>query len=1093
MKELGKKILLIFLVISTIQSVFAQDETAGNIRGKVFSGPDGPLIGVNVFEIDASNRIHTSQVTNINGEFSMKVKNTANKLKVSYVGYKTQLIPIGGKKVFSIELVDATTIDVVVVKARKTINSGGLDIPKKEISTAMQTISSKEFEGLSVASVDDALQGRISGLDIVSNSGNTGSGASMRIRGITSINSSSEPLIVLNGIIFETNNGANMDYANPNQEQFADLLSVNVDDIESITVLKDAASTAVWGSRGANGVISIITKKGFSGKTKVVYTYRFSGATQPKGMTMLTGDDYTMLLKESYFNPKQSDNTSNIKELNYNPLFSEYHNYNQNTDWVKAVTQFGQTNDHYLQLSGGGERARFSVSGGFFNQTGSVIGQLLKRYSTRMNLDYMVSERIKFTSEFSFTYSDNKQNIANLLSTAYKIMPNMSIYARDADGNPTDRFYKMLPTISSQLGDQLGYINPVAAGYLGQSNSKSIRIIPTFRLQYDLIDPAKQQLRYKGHVSFDVNNGGGTAFIPKELSTSDWLSSAINASSSADYRGLSISAENSLTWVPKFDNTNHSLMMFINSKFGTSTYRSQSISAYGTPNGSIQGPTAGGYISGLNSSPGQGRSMSMSFVTHYAFKEKYIMDVSLTRYGSTRFGDSRKWGTFPGVSLAWNVADEEFMNPIKSWLSTFKLRPSWGIAGTEPGGEYLFYSLYSSWGRYIDLNAVRPDNIQLANLRWEKSTLYNYGFDLGLMDDAFMVYFDYYYKRIEDMLFPNVQIPSSSGFTGLSFQNAGTMDNNGWEINLQANKLIKAGDFSVDVTLNFSNNVNTIVNIRPSILAGFNPDYNFENGTYLTRIQEKNPYGAIYGFRYKGVYQFTEYHPSSDGTSPFAFDEDKNVIRDAEGKPLRMTFGAGRNGSLSLYDFKGGDAIYEDINHDGTINELDIVYLGNSNPLVNGGFNLKFNYKRFSMSVFSNFRVGNKVVNANRMLAENMYTNNNQSASVNWRWRKDGDYTFMPRALNKTGYNWLGSDRYVEDGSFFRVKNLQINYALPSKTLKPYAINGLSMFLTINNLFVLTKYSGVDPEVGTGGFGISRDYGQTPRAKSFTAGLSVTF
>lgn len=338
MNKLVKTLIFLFILLAGTFSISAQDAGSNIIRGIVSSKIDGPLMSVHVVEVDQNKRYISTTVTDINGNFALKVKNTSNKLQVSYVGMKTQLLTIGSRTYFNIVLEDATTISEVTVRANRTVNTGTLTIPERERSMAMQTISSKEFEGLSVASVDDALQGKIAGLDIIANSGDVGSGSSMRIRGITSINNSSEPLIVLNGVIYDTPQASTFEFATANQEQFADLLSINVDDIESITVLKDAASTAMWGSRGANGVISINTKKGIRGKTRVQYTYRYSGAIQPQGYTMLTGDDYTMLMKEAYFNPRQSNTASNIREFNYDPSFSEYENYNNNTNWVKAVT-----------------------------------------------------------------------------------------------------------------------------------------------------------------------------------------------------------------------------------------------------------------------------------------------------------------------------------------------------------------------------------------------------------------------------------------------------------------------------------------------------------------------------------------------------------------------------------------------------------------------------------------------------------------------------------------------------------------------------------------------------------------------------------
>jgi len=340
-------------------------------------------------------------------------------------------------------------------------------------------------------------------------------------------------------------------------------------------------------------------------------------------------------------------------------------------------------------------------------------------------------------------------------------------------------------------------------------------------------------------------------------------------------------------------------------------------------------------------------------------------------------------------------------------------------------------------------------------------------------------------------LFPKVNISSESGFSQVSYMNGGSMDNKGWEVNLYATRLLKTKDFSVDFTFNLSNYQNTIDQLDPSLLTSYNQPFNNLNGTYLTRIQNGSPFGAIYGFKYEGVYQYDQYsaaHPNA----PVAKDANNQVILDQNGLPKPMYFAYG---TTSQYKFRGGDAMYADINHDGSIDAQDIVYLGNSNPLLNGGFGPSFHYKDFTCKMFFNFRYGNKIINMAQMDAENMYYDNNQSIAVNWRWRKDGDITDMPRALYGTGVNWLGSSRYVEDGSFLRFKYLTFNYSVPAKLLKQYKISRLNLYLTFDNLFTWTKYTGVDPEVGYGALttnnGLAEDNSATPRTNDFTLGLSV--
>ena len=666
----------------------------------------------------------------------------------------------------------------------------------------------------------------------------------------------------------------------------------------------------------------------------------------------------------------------------------------------------------------------------------------------------------------------------------------MSIYSQNTDGTNTENFFKMPQNpenASKSLDDQRGLTNPVALGTLANKNVHDIRIIPIFRIQYDFTDPAKQMLRFKAVVSFDVNNASTYSYLPKELTSSNWSSKEVNKASTMDVKYLYVSTDENLTWSPKFENTDHALQLYGSFQLGTSTSRYQSIESFGAPNG-ITASTASGYVSNFGTGPSESRWMAYLGMIHYVFKDRYIADFTLRRNGSTKFGNDKKWGYFPGVSFAWNIADEPFLEGSKKWLSTLKFRPSWGFSGNEPRSEYLFYSLYSAYSNYLGIPTIRPDNIQLTKLRWEKVTSWNWGLDLGLFDDAFYADFNFYFKHTEDMLFGSLAIPSSSGYGSLSYENAGTMDNAGWELNLQGNKLIKIGDFYAGIVLNFSNYINTIIDLKQSILDSYNKDFTYENAKYMTRVQEHNAYGSIYGFRYKGVYQYGEYEPGREGKSPFALDEDGQIIRDANGKPLRMTFAAGKT---SEYKFKGGDAMYEDINHDGNINELDIVYLGNSNPLFNGGIQLKFNYKRLSATVFSNYRIGNKVVNMARMNAENMYTNNNQAASVNWRWRKDGDVTSIPRAMIGSGYNFLGSDRFVEDASFVRIKNIQLNYSFDPKLIKQMNLTQFSLYMSINNPIVFTKYSGVDPEVNYGSMGVSTDNSQTPSSKYFTVGVTI--
>ena len=1095
---------LLPLCLFTILPLSAVAQKAGDIISGQVTDAFGPVMQANVVEIDAANRIVAAATTDMNGNFSFKLKNPKDKLKVSYVGSKTQILPFN-KTFYKIVLKDQTTLSDVTVVAKKKAQGSGLQIPVKEISTARQTIDMKEFEGLSMTTVDEALQGRIAGLDIVANSGNLGSGTSMRLRGVSSINGSSEPLIVVDGNVWETGSGStkDFDFQSANDEKFAELLNVNPEDIESIAVLKDAAATAIWGSQGANGVIEIKTKRGARGNTRVTYSFRLTGTYQPNGIKLLNGDEYTMLLKEEYFNPHlEAKASADVDEINYRSggEFSEYQMYNNNTDWVDAVKKIGWRQNHYVSLSGGGEKANFRIAAGYDHETGSIIKQQLDRFTTRVALDYFVSDRIKIATNVALTYTDNQKNYADLLSVAYRRMPNLSIYEEDAQGNSLGEFYNMLSTSNKVFKDnQFTDYNPIALAHLAQNEETSYNIEPEFKLNYELlgIEDEKSRLTYEGKIVFNIFNRYNDMYRPLELSTGGWASSDANVVTNNAYKSLGVTTTHTLTFVPQFRNKDHSFMMLLRGQLTKGTNTSQNTSEYGLPSGTIRTTSAPGIISTFSSSPGQWRSIYFTYSAHYAFKGRYVFDFSVRRDGSTKFGSDQRWGNFPALSAKWIVSDEPWFKKALPFVSMFALRPGWGIVGNQPGGEGLFYSQYTGGKGYMDQGSVYQKNIQLKKLKWEEKETYNLGVDFGFWNDRINGNVEVYKQITTDLLMSNRALPSSSGFASLSYQNVGSMENVGWEFNLNGNRIVKVGKFSVDFNITFANNRNKLTEMDETVLASLNGDFDKKNGSYLSRVELNRPFGGIYGFRYKGVYQYSKYSdeevPGVSGpNAPVARDENGNVIRDNYGrtKPMRFCYDGT---SDSEKEFRGGDAIYEDINHDGQINELDIVYLGSSLPKFTGGFGFKLHFGRVTLNNQFNFRYGNKIINKARMNAENMYSNNNQSRAVLWRWRVEGDIAPIPRALYNYGYNWLGSDRFVEDGSFIRLNYTQLSYAVPQKWLKKLGLQQLSVYASANNLFVLTKYSGADPEVGYGGYGVVTDNAQTPRSKSFTGGVTIQF
>ena len=1133
MKILKSVIMTIALLLSTTLS--AQNITS--VHGTL-SDDMGPLMGATVCEIDATGRIIESALTDLNGNFTMKVRNTKDKIRFSYVGLETVTMPIN-KTTYVLKMKSKTKLKEVTVTSKRRMQGNTLPIPQREISYATQTISMKEFEGLGITSVDEALQGRIAGLDIVGNSGNLGSGSTMRLRGASSISTLTDanPLIVVDGNIREVNLD-NFDMAGANDEKFAELLNINPEDIASITVLKDAAATAVYGSQGGNGVIELTTKRGVRGAPKVTYSLKLTGTYQPQGYDLLNGDDYTMMLKEAYFNPRQNDNASNkyaIPEINYvdDPsILADWRQYRANTDWRDAVTQWGLRQNHYATITGGGEKASFRIGAGYDHETGTIIQQKMNRFSTRVNLDYNVSQRIRVSTNFSLTYSKYDDNSDDLLAIALKKMPNMSIYQIDpVTGKETDKYYNM-PQSGTYIGsevfknDQRNYVNPVASAYLAKKQRRVYDMNPELILNYQLLglDDEHWQLNWRSSVYMNISNHYNDSFYPQELVTKRW-EDKVNTSASSSSKSVSFNTKQTLTLIPAFANKDHSMMMMGRFELTSGSSSSQSTDGYGLPstNGVIVSPSAGGIINGMSSGYSQWRSMYYTFSAHYAYKGRYVADFTVRADGTTKFGPGNRWGYFPSVSLKWIVSDEPWMQKLKPTLSMLAIRPSWGRVGNQPGQNYLFTSKYGSTDKYIDMAAMKPLNIRLTDLKWQLVSSYNFGIDLGFMDGRLNLTIEGYQSTTSDMLMGSFRIPSNTGFATVPYHNNGKMRNTGWEFHINTNRMIKAGKFSMDMNANFGNNRNEILEMDEYILENKNSKYGYKNGETLRRVQLHNPFGAIYGFKYKGVYQYNyltiKNHvqemveagatkddiqtwwrewSGSGKTAPVAVGADGNLILEGNNVPKRMMYdyrsdNTGHDGAFP--GFNGGDAIYDDLNHDGQINALDITYLGSSLPKLTGGFGFSFNYGQWRLSTQFTYRVGNKIINKARLNAEAMTGNNNQSQAVNYRWRQEGDVTPIPRAMygGNSNYNTLISDRFVEDGSYLRMSYAQLNYSINKKNLTWIGLNRLSFYASVNNPFVLTKYSGVDPDIAFGGEDPAIDNMQTPRSRSYTLGITVDF
>ena len=1111
-----KQLFLLVLFSTLCTSAFAQK--GARISGTVSSDAEGPLIMVTVTERDKSNRIIEYTTTDFEGNFSMVVKSTSNYLEVAYIGYKTQKLEIGDRTVFNIKMVEDNVLDAVEIVAKQMTRTGGLEILEREMTHATQKVSMDDMEGLSFTSVDQALQGQIAGLDIVFASGDVGSGTQMRLRGNSTFEGDATPLIVVDEQIFNVDTG-NFNFDSSNTESFADLLMINPDDIAEIEVLKDAASCAVWGSQGANGVIKIKTRRGKRGPTRVNFSYKFKDKWTPSGFNFLNGDDYTMLIKQMLYNQNLIE--PNIDELNYDQGFTEYQNYNNRTDWVDAVSKHGYTNDYSLNLSGGGEKATFRIGGGYTHETGQVIGQYLHRLTTRLALDYYVSQRIKVSADFSFTYNKNRYNTSGILYNAQVMMPNMSVYAQDQNGNDTNEYYTMLyyPSGSSnenELRKSLrGVKNPLAEATLAQDHKQSYDIRPQITLEYNLLglEENQTQLKYRGVVSLNASTDSRTKYYPSELYTSDWKEKEKNQTLAGDSKYFGFSTRHELILTPYLGNKDHYLTMSGRFELSTGVSTSQEAVTVGLPTGSITSSTVGAKLENTSTNKSESRGMNYVVDAHYSYKSKYMLRVNARIEGSTAMGDDQKWGIFPSISARWNISDEEWMQWSKPVISMLSLRPGFGIDGHTPGSNLTFNS-YSGYGyNYIGTAGFVMNGIRLTDLRRSRKSEWNIGTDFGFFNDLLTGAFNYYDGTTRDQIVGSYKIPSSTGFSSLGAKNSGAMRNYGWELNMNLSGLKLAKDFTMSFYFNIGNNYNEIVELEDAYLEEKNGDYlQPQNGKYMPLFQIANPSGSIYGFRYKGVYRYSyknwekaiaieqeqkrlhgDKADESLWSCPIVRDADGNVVFNADGTPKQMNLFFDSESQTSTYQFRGGDAIYEDVNHDGTINQLDIVYLGNSNPAAQGGFGLTFRYKRWSLKTDFTYRLNVDVVNSARMDFESMSNFNNQSYAVNWRWRKEGDITEIPRAVYGGAYNTLGSDRYVEDASYVRLSYVQLSYSFNPAMLKKIGIKQLNLYASIDNAYFWTKYTGLDPEVPFGGNGYAVDGSKTPRSRSYTLSLSLGF
>jgi TonB-linked SusC/RagA family outer membrane protein len=1071
MMRLLKIIPLLFLFLPI--NLVAQNTLM--VKGTVIEqGTSQSLIGVTVVELNADDRVINGTTTDVNGNFALKVSIANPRLKISYVGYKAQLVEVDVKVKITVTLEqDRQLLDEVVVKGEGKKVGGLNPVNLRDQTGSIEAIDMKELEELKVSNIGEALQGRAGNVDITMASGDPGAGMSIRIRGTASISGSNEPLIVVDGVPYEIQLDNDFDFSGVTQEQFSGLLNITPEDILSIQVLKDASATAVWGSRGSNGVILIETKRGKKGKNTFEYLYKLSINQQPKSIPLLDGWSYSMLQLEEIFN---AGSTEVPQELAYDKEYKDYYNYAQNTNWLKSITQTGYSHDHTFSMVGGGESALYRFSLGYLNQTGTTIGTGYKRLSSRFNLDYNVSKKLTISGDLSYTFGDNDLSYKDdgsswnsIRAVAYVKAPNISTYKYDENGNLTHQYFT--PESNFQ-GQGYEWFNPVAMANLGVWNMKEHRLRTKMQLKYNIF----RDLVFTSFVAYDMENSIEDKFLPYLATGSNWTSTYVNRASGMDLESSSLESQSQFVYtLNKGSNYKLTAMLAftLSDKKNGWFYGSTS----NTPSPYIQDYTQAAPVYWIGDAYSGNRMLAFLGFIHYSYKDRYLFEINARREGSSRFGYNSRWGTFPSISFAYRISSEPFMQAFH-FLNDFKLRYSYGVNGNQPNTSYGYFNRYGTNGEYINMPVVVPVNIQLDNFKWEENSQIDYGVDFQAFKNALEFHFDYYQQRSKDLIWEQLSLPSTSGFSEIT-RNWGTMDNNGWEGVLNT-EIIQRKNLHIGLNFNVARNRNKITSIPENF--DFESGNEARNGEYARRAQVGYPIGTFYGFKFLGVF------PTD--ADAIAHDEKGNPLNDLTGKPKYM-----RYGNADGYRFRGGDAIYQDINHDGLINELDIVKIGDSNPQFFGGIGPKVSWKNLTVNLFFHYRVGYDIVNRTKMLNENMYSRNNQSVAVLNRWRRQGDITNVPRALYNQGYNWLGSDRFVEDGSFCRFKSASISYSFKD-LVKKLKIQELKINFMVYNLYTWTRYTGVDPEVpllSNDPFFIGEDKADTPPPLNFIISLNIRY
>lgn len=1026
----------------------------GAIKGKV-TGTDGyGIIGVNVIEKGTSNGV----ITDIEGNYILTPTAENPILIFSFIGYKSQEIIVGNQKHINVILKeDIEVLDEVVVVGYGTQK-------KKDLTGAIASISNEDLGRTPTSSFDQALQGKIPGVQVTQTTGAPGGNMNIMIRGISSISGSNSPLYVIDGYPIGTggsgnvSNFANSSYsssgmANATVDKINPLSSINPSDIESIEVLKDASATAIYGSRGANGVVLITTKRGKTGKTTINVDASVGVQQVAHKVELLSPREYAAFIAEGRDNAwvlaggKASD-PNDVRTSN-TWVRPEYRNPellpNEGTDWQDVIFRLATVQNYQLSATGGTENIKYMVSLGFFDQEGIVVGSDYQRFNIRSNIDAQLTKRLKFGSNIAASYgygdfarTEGHLGTRGMIQCALAMNPLLPVYAPDGSYN-------------SEFGDPLGA--PV---------ENPLFIVENFSDKRDKKDVIiNNYLNYEFMPGLDFKTTFGMSFNMNE--TNLWKSSQIGSyaekaspatAASIDKKGMTWLNENTLTYKKVF-NGKHDLNVVAGFTLEKNTYKQLSAGATEFPTDYVHYLSAGTINSGTHLKT-ETSMVSLLARANYVYDNKYMLTATVRRDGSSRFGTNNKWGTFPSVSIGYRISEEPFMKSIKA-LSNLKIRASYGVAGNNNIGDYRHLALLGV-SNYVEANKILPGLVpnSLANsdLTWEKSKQTDIGIDLGLFQNRVSIVADWYYNLKTNLLL-DVNLPIASGF-GSSIQNVGEIENKGFEFALNTVN-VDTKNFSWYTAFNISTNKNKVKKLAT------------ENGRiisdkYITEVGQ--PISSFYLMRVVGVFK----------------DEDDV-----------------KKGPVYAANTQPGDLKFEDVDGDGKITTSDKTIVGSPFPDFTWGLTNNFRWKNLSLSVFINGSHGAETFYGAGETVMNLAGVQNQLSLMNDRWRspENPGNGFTPRAI-RSDYA-LGqtlTSRFLFDASYVRIKDITLSYDFPQKILSKIKLKGLNTYFNISNVYTFTDYPGYDPEASQSGDSVTSagtDSGSYPIPRIYTLGLKVAF